>query len=101
MINKFFNFLNNVGTDKVLHFCFGAIITFTISNFIIIQQNIIGENVLLITILGIVVAMFLEYIKEFVIDAYCDIKDVIATLFGCIFAFLINTISVIFYYLLN
>lgn len=84
------NIINKIGVDKVLHFLVGALITFIIGNILGIQDNISSKMFLLMTGVGALVAMILEYIKEYVIDDTPDWKDIFATFIGCLLPVLTN-----------
>lgn len=92
MIN---NIINKIGTDKLLHFAFGAVISFVVTNVLIIQKGIIEISDIGIAIVGVVFTMILEFIKEFIIDVAPDRKDIIATLLGSIVPFIVNAISIL------
>lgn len=94
MLNKF---INKIGVDKILHFCVGAIISFCFSNVIMLQEGTIGVDNLWTAIIGIIVAMFFEYIKEFIIDGNPDKKDFLATFLGSVLVFIVNAIGILFY----
>lgn len=94
MLDKF---INKVGVDKILHFCVGAIIAFCFSNVTMLQEGTIGVNNLWFAIIGVVVAMILECIKEFIIDGNPDKKDFLATFLGSVLVFIVNAIGVLFY----
>ena len=98
MLNKF---INKVGVDKILHFCVGAIISFCFTNVIILQEGTIGIDNLWCAIIGIIVTMILECIKEFIIDDSPDKKDILATFLGSVLVFVINAIGILFYIFSN
>ena len=71
--------VNKFGYDKLLHFAFGAVISFVFTNVIMLQDGITGVSNIWVAIAGIVITMILECIKEFIIDATPDKKDILAT----------------------
>lgn len=94
MLNKF---INKVGVDKILHFCVGAVISFCFSNIAMLQEGTIGIDNIWIAIIGIIVTMILECIKEFIIDGNPDKKDILATFLGSVLVFVVNVIGILFY----
>lgn len=94
MLDKF---INKVGVDKILHFCVGAIISFCFSNVVMLQEGTIGIDNLWFAIIGIIVTMILECVKEFIIDVKPDKKDILATFLGAILVFVVNAIGISFY----
>ena len=89
--------INKIGVDKVLHFCVGAIISFCFTNVIILQEGTIDVNNLWAAIIGIIVTMILECMKEFIIDDTPDKKDIFATFLGSALVFVVNAIGILFY----
>ena len=94
MLDKF---INKVGVDKILHFCVGAVISFCFSNIVMLQEGTIGINNIWIAVIGIIVTMILECIKEFIIDDNPDKKDIFATFLGSLIPFVVNAIGILFY----
>ena len=94
MLNKF---INKIGVDKILHFCVGAVISFCFSNVVMLQEGTIGINNIWISVIGIIVTMILECIKEFIIDDNPDKKDILATFLGSLIPFVVNAIGILFY----
>ena len=90
------DFINKVGVDKILHFTFGAIISFVITNIIIIQEGIINVNVIWASIIGVIVALIIELFKEFIVDNNVDKKDILATVLGSILPIVVNSIGYLF-----
>lgn len=90
-------FVNKFGYDKLLHFAFGAIISFVFTNVMILQEGVAGISNIWAAIAGIVVTMILECIKEFIIDGNPDKKDILATFIGSVVPFVVNAIGVLFY----
>lgn len=99
MLNKF---INKIGIDKILHFCIGAIISFCISNVIMLQEGItnININILSFVIFGVIFASFFGVIKE-IIDGKIDKYDIIATISGSLLPFIVNGIGIVFYIMSN
>ena len=87
------------GRDKLLHYLSGAFISFIISNIAFIQEGVIGASVIVSPIIGVIAAMLIEFIKEFVFDEKSDKYDIIATLGGAIMPFIANAIGYLFYVL--
>lgn len=98
MLDKF---INKVGVDKILHFCIGAVISFCFSNVVMLQEGIIGIDNIWVAIIGIIVTMIFEYIKEFIIDSSPDKKDILATFLGSLIPFVVNAIGILFYIVSN
>ena len=97
----FDKFVNKYGYDKLLHFAFGAVICFIITNIINIQDSVVGFNTIWATLVAIVITMALEYIKEYTIDKEPNKKDIIATFIGCCVPFITNLIGVVFHMISN
>lgn len=93
--------INKIGTDKLLHFSFGAVISFIITNVIMLQEGTIGIDNIWIAVIGIIVAMVLGCIKEFIIDSESDKKDILATFIGSTIPFMTNAVGILFYTLSN
>lgn len=91
------NLVNKFGYDKLLHFAFGAIISFVFTNIMILQEGIIGVSNIWDSIAGIIIAMILECMKEFIIDDKPDKKDILATFIGSVVPFVVNAIGILFY----
>lgn len=89
--------INKVGVDKILHFCVGAVISFCFSNVVMLQEGTIGINNIWIAVIGVIVTMILECIKEFIIDSNPDKKDILATFLGSLIPFITNAIGILFY----
>lgn len=87
--------LNKIGTDKVLHFLVGAVIAFSVSNMMMLQEGTVGTDNLWVAIGGIVVAMIFEFFKEFIIDSKPDWKDILATFLGGAFVFVVNAFGIL------
>lgn len=85
--------INKIGVDKLLHFSFGGLITACIANFIFLQCEL---SVLLCTLIGIVVTMILEFIKEYKLDSSPDWKDILATFLGCLLVLVVNALGILF-----
>lgn len=94
MLDKF---INKIGVDKILHFCVGAVISFCFSNVVMLQEGTIGINNIWVAVIGIIVTMILECIKEFIIDDNPDKKDIFATFLGSLIPFVVNAIGILFY----
>lgn len=90
------DFINKVGVNKILHFTFGAIISFVITNIVIIQEGIIDVSVIWASIIGVIVALIVELFKEFIVDNNVDKKDILATVLGSILPIIVNTIGYLF-----
>ena len=93
----FDKFVNKYGYDKLLHFAFGAVICFIITNIINIQDSVVSFNTIWATLVAIVITMGLEYIKEYTIDKEPNKKDIIATFIGACVPFITNLIGILFY----
>lgn len=93
--------INKIGVDKVLHFCVGAVISFCFTNVVMLQEGTIGVDNLWVAIIGIIVTMILECMKEFIIDGNPDKKDILATFLGSVLVFVVNAIGILFYILSN
>lgn len=95
------DFINKIGTDKLLHFAFGALITYTLSNVFMLQDGLSYAAVIGYTIAAIIITMLLELFKEKFLDAAIDKKDIIATLIGALIPLVVNGIGILFNYLSN
>lgn len=93
------NIINKIGFDKVLHFLFGAVITFVIGNAFALLEGVLAWGFLAMTLIGIIVTLILEFIKEFVIDDTPDWKDILATFLGCMVPVITNLFGSILYVL--
>lgn len=98
MIDKL---IEKIGTDKLLHFAFGAVIAFVMTNILMLQEGSTGSECIVWAVAGIAVAMTLECIKEFCIDGSADKKDILATFIGAIVPLIANSIGVWFNVLSN
>lgn len=75
--------INKIGVDKILHFLVGAFVSFTISLALILQEGLVGDYTnVFISVIGFVVALFIGFIKEVVIDDKPNLADFIATVIG-------------------
>lgn len=82
------NFLNRVGTDKVLHLLVGAWICAIISFVTILQEsNLAWWQTILMPAIGTIVAILVSVVKELFFDETPDWKDVLWTLYGCLTVF--------------
>jgi len=97
----FNNIINKIGVDKILHFLVGAVITFTINVLTIFQEGIINNVSIGLSVIGVIVATIAAVLKECIIDEQIDKKDIIATVIGAIFAFIVCAIGVWFCILSN
>ena len=95
------NIINKIGFDKVLHFLFGALITFIIGNASALQEGVLAWGFLAMTLIGIIVTLILEFMKEFIIDDTPDWKDILATFLGCLVPVIANLFGSILYVLSN
>lgn len=93
--------INKIGVDKILHFCIGAIISFCFTNVVMLQEGTIGIDNLWVAVIGIIVAMIFECMKEFIIDNNPNKKDILATFLGSVLVFVVNAIGILFYILSN
>ena len=78
------NIINKFGSDKILHFLVGGYLTCLFALFGWVSF-----------IVGFLITMFLEFVKEKWFDTVFDKKDFIATLLGSLFTVIIYVISVI------
>lgn len=78
------NIINKFGSDKILHFLVGGYLTYLFALFGWVSF-----------IVGFLITMFLEFVKEKWFDTVFDKKDFIATLIGSLFTVIIYIISVI------
>ena len=62
-----------------------------------LQEGTIGIYNIWISVIGIIVTMILECIKEFIIDDNPDKKDILATFLGSLIPFVVNAIGILFY----
>lgn len=97
----FNNIINKIGTDKILHFLVGAVITFTINVLAIFQEGVIDNVSIGLSVIGVIIATTAAVFKEYIIDKQADKKDIIATLIGAIFAFIVCAVGVWFCILSN
>ena len=95
------NIINKIGFDKVLHLLFGALITFIIGNASALQEGVLAWGFLAMTLIGIIVTLILEFMKEFIIDDTPDWKDILATFLGCLVPVIANLFGSILYVLSN
>ena len=98
MIDKL---IEKIGTDKLLHFAFGAVIAFVFTNVLMLQEGSTGVACIVWGIAGLLATMVLEGIKEFCIDSEPDKKDILATLIGAVVPIVANSIGVWFNVLSN
>lgn len=91
------NFLNRVGTDKVLHLFVGAWICAVFTFILILQEsNLSWWQTILMPIAGTLAALFVSVIKEIFLDDKPDWKDVLWTFYGCLTVFSAVGIGVLF-----
>lgn len=98
MIN---NIINKIGVDKILHFLTGAVIAFVINVLTVFQEGVINITSIGLSIIGVVIATIAALLKEYIIDEQANIKDILATILGAIFAFIVCAIGVWFCILSN
>lgn len=91
--------INKIGTDKLLHFAFGAVISFAVTNIVMLQEGAIGTGNLWFAVIGVLVSLFFGCLKEFIFDSEADMKDLAATVIGGAVPFVVNAVGVLFYIL--
>lgn len=85
-----------VGNDKVLHFVCGWLISLVINVVIILEQLPLSNGEILgYALIGPAICIFLEFMKECILDKEFDKKDIIATAIGIACAYLTIIIGVI------
>ena len=97
----FNNIINKIGIDKILHFLVGAVITFTVNVLAVFQESVINTVSIGLSVIGVIVATMAAFLKEYIIDEQANIKDILATILGAIFAFIVCAIGVWFCILSN
>lgn len=97
-MNKLTEFIAKVGMDKIAHFGVGGLLTAMITFVVILQDfgSLSMGMIIASPIIGTIVTMFLEFIKEKFFDDEFNKKDVVATLIGCAMVFLSVIIGAIF-----
>ena len=98
MIDKILDFF---GTDKILHFLVGAVISFMFTNVCMIQEGLSGVSCIAVSVIGLIAAIFFGLVKELIIDSTFDWKDLLATFIGGLFPIIINAVGAIFHVLSN
>ena len=93
--------LNYFGTDKVLHFLVGAVISFVFTNICMIQEGLSGISCVVFGVIGLAVAAFAGLVKELIIDSTFDWKDLAATVLGGLLPVIANAVGALFYALSN
>lgn len=76
--------INKVGMDKVLHFAFGG--------WIISLISILGLKTMII---ALIILLIISIIKEYCLDNYPDLYDVLAGILGASISFIIYFILTI------
>lgn len=92
------NLLKRFGTDKILHHVTGSSVCALISLVAIIQDGIIGWDILTYPVIGDVAVFLVSTVKEY-IDARFDWKDILAAMLGCIWVFMAVAAGVFLYQL--
>lgn len=96
---SFNDFVQKVGLDKLTHFFTGCSICSLVSFVAILQEHELGYAAMIaLPIIGTFVAAFIGAAKE-MIDKKFDVKDLIATVLGCIPVFIAVAIGAWFNYL--
>lgn len=94
------NFLNRVGTDKVLHLFVGAWICAIFTIVSILQEgSLFWWQTILMSVAGTLAALFVSVIKEIFLDDKPDWKDVLWSFYGCLTVIVAVGIGVLFNYL--
>lgn len=83
------NFLEKVGVDKILHHLLGALICAFISFVVILQEGVIDWHSLSYPFIGLVAVLFLSVIKEILFDDKADWMDVVWSVAGCVWVFIV------------
>lgn len=90
--------INKIGVDKILHFLVGAFISFTTSLALILQEGLVGDYTnVFIGIIGFVVALFIGFIKEVVIDDKPSFADFTATAIGGVIPIMVIAYGTLMY----
>lgn len=89
------------GTDRVLHFLVGAVLSFMFTNVSMLQDGVLGTSCIIFGLIGFAVAAFAGIVKELIIDSTFDWKDFVATLLGGILPVVVNAIGALFFVLSN
>lgn len=94
------NFVNKVGTDKILHFLVGSLITSILTFVIIIQDAIVSPVAIAVPLAGAGLTALLAWAKEMLDDQFSK-KDLIASILGAIPIIIAVAIGVLFNVLSN
>lgn len=81
------NLINKLGVDKILHFVCGAVIAFAVNVLVIVQEPVMDiAGYFTMTVIGVLISIIVGVMKE-IIDSKFDIKDLVATGLGGVFAY--------------
>lgn len=102
------NFIDKIvikyGYDKTIHFLSGSLISAIVTIIVAFQEFGSGIEIWrlpLISLMGVIVTVFLAWMKELAIDASFNKKDILATVLGCIPIVLASGIGALFCLLSN
>lgn len=90
------SFLGKIGHDKFDHHVVGGLICSFVTIIAILQDGVINWLSLLYVLIGVIAALFAGVIKDYVIDAKADWRDVVATVSGCIWPLIAVVLGVLF-----
>ena len=93
--------IQKIGTDKLLHFSIGGLITALFTIIIILQQSIISTNMIIAPLLGLILVAILSWMKEKVMDEEFSWKDILASVLGTVPVFIATVLGILFYTLSN
>lgn len=93
--------LNLIGTDKVLHFLSGIVISFIIGNVLMIQEGGTGATCIVFSAVGLVVAVFCAFFKCVLFDTSFEWEKFVATIAGGVLPVAVNAIGAVFNVLSN
>lgn len=84
--------------DKEAHFGWGAMICAAIVLVCLLQDLPVqlSWSLLWVCLIGTIVAVIFELLKEFVVDAKCDWLDIAATVGGCVIVWLATAAGIWF-----
>lgn len=90
--------ISKIGLDKFCHLGIGSLITSFIAIIAMIQELPLDNswNSLVFPIMGMIVTLILELIKEYIIDESPDKMDIVWTMAGSVIIFIAFLIGTIF-----
>lgn len=90
--------IEKIGIDKFAHLGVGGLMCAMVTFVVLLQEmgNLTPAMILATPIIGTVMVMFLEFVKELFTDDEFSWKDVLATFIGCVLVFLAVGVGVLF-----